>query len=400
MVEYPLTRRVDVVDDYHGFAVADPYRWLEDMQSDEALDWVDAQNDLTSAVVDGIPVRQTIRDRFEELWNFPRQTAPMRRGDWYFFSHNDGLQPQPIIYKRPVSGGEPVVLLDPNGLSDDGTIAVMTQSYTKDGGLLAYSLAEAGSDWQTARILDTTTGEHFPETISQIKFTTLAWTPDSIGFYYTSFPHPEEFPDAPPSTNQRVYLHRLGTDQADDVLVYDRPDQPDLGFHPFLTDDGELLILHVWQGTDTRNRIYYRPLNSDDEFVRLLDDFDAKYEVVGHSAGTLYVLTDLDAPRGKIVAIPLDRHDRSQWVVVLPESDDTLEFAAIVNDRFVTGALRDASHVIAILGIGRNPSGGSRPTDAWRSYRVRRQTGPQRVLPRLRIIRCPANRPALRLRFR
>ncbi|MCP3998101.1 MAG: S9 family peptidase [bacterium] len=357
MAHYPLTRRGDVVDNYHGTAVPDPYRWLEDMQSEEVLEWVDAQNAVTFAALDEIPERTAIRHRFEELWNFPRQSAPMRRGDWYFYAHNDGLQPQPIIYKRSVDGGDPVVLLDPNEMSSDGTIAVMTQSYTKDGRLLAYSLAEAGSDWQTVHVLDTETGEQFPDIIRQIKFTTLAWTPDASGFYYTKFPHADEFPGSPPSTNQRVYLHRLGTDQTDDLLVYERPDEPDFGFHPYLTDDNELLILHVWQGTDTRNRLYCRPLESDGDFVRLLDDFDAKYQVVGHVAGELLVLTDLDAPRGRIVSIPLNQPEREHWVEIVPESADTLEFAAIVGGCLVTGSLRHASHVIAIWGLDGTPRG-------------------------------------------
>ena len=350
MVDYPLTPRGDTVDDYHGTSVADPFRWLEEMDAPATLDWVDAQNEVTFAHLDRIPLRSSIRSRFEELWDIPRQSTPIRRGDWYFYTHNDGLQPQPTLYKRPVAGGEPEVVLDPNTLSDDGTVAVMTQSFTKDGGLLAYSLAEAGSDWQVARVMDTRTGEQFPDELRRIKFTTLAWTPREDGFYYARFPERDEFPDSPPSTNQRVYLHRLGTSQADDELIYSRPDQPDLGFQPFVTDDNELLVLHVWHGTDTRNRLYYRPIAGDADFIRLLDGFDAKYEVVGHIDGWLYVLTDRDAPRGRIVAIPLATPDAANWREIVAESADTLEFATMVSGHIVAGYLRDAHHAVLLFG--------------------------------------------------
>lgn len=349
MVEYPATRRTDTVEDYHGSAVADPYRWLENMQSPEVLAWVDAQNEVTAAHLDAIEVRDTIRERFRQLWNFPRRSAPMRRGDWHFYTHNDGLQAQPVLYKQRVAGGGPIVILDPNALSPDGTVALMTISPTRDGSTLAYSLAEAGSDWQVARIMSTETGEHYAEEIRHIKFTALAWSPQEDGFYYARFPADGEFPDAPPSTNQRVYFHRLGTDQSADELVFARPDQPDYGFHPLVTDDGELLILHVWQGTDTRNRIYYRAAADQGSFVRLLDDFDAKYQVVGHDSGILYVLTDREAPRGRIVGIDLQEPD--EWREVVPEGEATIEFASVVGGTLVVASLFNASHIVELWSL-------------------------------------------------
>ncbi|MDJ0663078.1 MAG: prolyl oligopeptidase family serine peptidase [Acidimicrobiia bacterium] len=349
MVEYPVTPRTDLVEDYHGTAVADPYRWLEEMQSPDVLAWVDQQNEVTAAHLDTIEIRDTIRERFRQLWNFPRRSAPMRRGDWYFYTHNDGLQAQPVLYKEHVAGGDPIAVLDPNTLSVDGTVALMTVSLTKDGSTLAYSLAEAGSDWQVAHVLNTETGEQYPDEIRHIKFTTLAWSPDEDGFYYARFPEPGESSDAAPSTNQRVYFHRLGADQFTDELVFARPEEPDHGFHPFLTDDGELLILHVWQGTDTRNRIYYRAAVGEGDFVRLLDDFDAKYEVVGHDAGVLYVLTDREAPRGRIVAIDLDQPD--EWREVVPHGEATIEFASIVAGSLVVASLSDASHIVELWSL-------------------------------------------------
>nr|MDJ0923998.1 prolyl oligopeptidase family serine peptidase [Acidimicrobiia bacterium] len=224
----------------------------------------------------------------------------------------------------------------------------MTKSFTADGRLLAYSLAEAGSDWQTARVLDLATGDRRPDMLRWIKFTAFAWLPGGDAFYYSRYPAPGEVADAPPSTHHRVYLHRLGTDQAEDELVYARPEAPDLGFQPIVTPDDELLLLHVWQGTDTRSRLYYRRLEDTGPFVRLFDEFDAKYHAVGHKDGRLYVLTDNAAPRGKIIAVDLERPDPDAWVTVIPETTDTVEFATIVADHLVVGRLHNAHHVVSI----------------------------------------------------
>lgn len=351
MVDYPESPRTDVVDVYHGVPVPDPYRWLEDMESPATLAWVDAQNELTFSHMAANEYREPLRRRIEQLWNFPRQSAPVRRGDWYFYSRNEGLQAQPVLYKQAVAGGDESVILDPNAISADGTVAVMTQSFTDDGSLLAYSLAEAGSDWQTAHVLDTKSGATAADELHWIKFTPFAWTPDQDAFYYSRYPAPGEMPNVPPSTHQRVFLHRLGTDQSEDLLVYERPDAPDLGFIPVVTEDNELLVLHVWEGTDTRNRLYYRPLASSGPFVQLLDDFDAKYEVIGHDAGSLYVLTDLQAPRGRIIEIDLESPDRSNWRTIVPEVTGTLQFASIVAGRLMVGRLVDAHHVLAVYAL-------------------------------------------------
>ncbi|MCP4964641.1 MAG: S9 family peptidase [bacterium] len=351
MIEYPISRRDDDVDSYHGTLVSDPFRWLEETDSAETRAWVDEQNKLTLSVLGAIPQRDRIRQRFEQLWDFPRQSAPVRRGDWYFYSHNNGLQAQPVLYKRKVDGGGDSVVLDPNAMSEDGTVALMTQSFTKDGRLLAYTVAEAGSDWRVGRVLDVASGEHLDDELNWIKFTPFAWHPDGDSFFYSRYPAPGEFPDAPPSTHHRVYLHQLGTDQESDKLVYERPDAPDLGFNPMVSDDGELLTLHVWQGTDTRNRVYYRRLGNDGDFVRLLDGFDAKYHLVGHHAGWLYLITDLDTPLGRLIAIDLDHPEPTAWREIIPEGGDPLEFATIVAGSLVTGSLHNAHHVVAIYDL-------------------------------------------------
>ena len=345
---YPATRQDETADDFWGTRVPDPYRWLEDPESADTRAWVDAQNRVTNSHLEQMTDRPTLRRRMEQLWDFPRWTAPSRRGERLFFTKNDGLQNQPVLYRQDGLGAEPVVLLDPNTLTEDGTAALVGSSASDDGSLLAISIAESGSDWQMITILDTETGEQLPDRLSNVKFTSVAWLPDGSGFYYSRFPTKEEVPDASPSTHQRVYLHRVGTTQDEDELIYRRPDEPGLGFMPFITDDGAYLVLHVWEGTDTRNRLYYRSIQSDGDFVLLLDDFDARYEFIEHSEGRFLILTDLDAPMGRIIAIDLADADRQNWDEIVSEGEEVLVHGALVAGYLITMWLHHAHHVIRV----------------------------------------------------
>ena len=341
---YPPARQDDVVDDYHGAAVADPYRWLEDPDSPETRVWVAAQNELTQRFISQLSLRPQLEKRLTTLWDYPKYTPPVLRDGRFFFQKNDGLQNQAVLYWQDGPDAAPQVLLDPNSLSEDGTVALMSQSYSDDGRLLAYSLSESGSDWQTIRIRDVDSGQDVADEIRWVKFTTAAWLPDKSGFYYSRYPAPDELPNASPSTHNRVYFHRLGTPQAEDALVYARPDAPNLGFAPEITDDGRYLILHVWDGTDSRNRIYYRPLASEDDFIHLIDVMEAKYHFLGNDGPLFYFETDLDAANGRIIAIPTDQPDRANWREIIPQSDDVIEFSRMVNNQFVVARLHHASH--------------------------------------------------------
>ncbi|HIP73767.1 MAG TPA: S9 family peptidase [Anaerolineae bacterium] len=354
---YPVTRQDDVVDDYHGTAVLDPYRWLEDPDSAETCAWVDAQNELTRHFINQLPIRPQLEERLTALWDYPKYSPPVQRNGRFFFQKNDGLQNQAVLYWQDGLDAEPRVLLDPNTLSEDGTIALMNQSYSDDGRLLAYSLSESGSDWQTIHIRDVDSGQDLSDEIHWVKFTAAAWLPGKTGFYYSRYPSPEEMPDAPPSTHNRVYFHRLGAPQAEDTLVYARPDAPNLGFAPEITDDGRYLILHVWDGTDTRNRIYYRPLDSDGEFIRLIDVMEAKYNFLGNDGPLFYFETDLDAENGRIIAIPTDQPDRANWQEVVPQSDDVIESSRMVNNQFVVMRLHHASHRLHLYDLDGTPAG-------------------------------------------
>jgi prolyl oligopeptidase len=340
---YPPARQADVVEDYHGTLVSDPYRWMEDPDDPEVLDWVAAQNRLTREYIDG-PTRERIEQRLTKLWNYPRYSLPYRKGERYFFWKNDGLQNQSVLYVQEGLEGEPRVLLDPNRLSPDGTIAVAGISISQDGSLLAYRLSESGSDWQTIHIREVNSGLDYPEVLQWCRFAGIAWKPDNSGFYYDRYPEPGVVPEAERKYHNRVFWHQLGTPQAEDRLVYERPDNKELGFAPIVTDDGQYLILHVWHGTDEQNRIYYRPVASDGSFVRLLDEADAGYYFIDNDGPVFYFQTDLEAPRGRIIAIDTDRPDRDRWREIVPQTERVLAFVTMVNDQFVTAYLEDAHH--------------------------------------------------------
>ncbi|MBK9709925.1 MAG: S9 family peptidase [Kouleothrix sp.] len=348
---YPPTPAVDVVDDYHGTPVADPYRWLEDDSAPETIEWIAEQNRLTRAFLDALPPREEIRARLTALWDYPRYSVPYKRGGRYFFEKNDGLQNQAVLYRQETLGGEAAVVLDPNTLSEDGTVALTNQAVSRDGRLLAYGTSVGGSDWQEIRVRSVDGGEDYPDLIRWCKFAGIAWHPDGAGFFYNRYPEPGSVPAADHGNYSRVYWHRLGADQHADELIYERPDDKELGFTPFVTRDGRYLLLRVWHGTDPQNRIYYRELGGDGPFIRLLDQADARYDFIDNIGPLLYFSTDLGAPRGRVIAIDLERPARANWREVVPERADPLAFAITTNGRLLLAYLRDVHHVLELRAL-------------------------------------------------
>jgi prolyl oligopeptidase len=340
------TRRDDIVENFHGTEVADPYRWLEDAESAEVQTWTQAQNEVTRAFLDMIPQRQQIRERLQQLWDYPKQSIPTKRGGRYFFARNPGLLNQAILYVQPLLDAEPVELLDPNTLSEDGTIATTRQSYTKDGRLMAYAVAESGSDWQTIRVRDVDTQRDLPDIIHWCKFTSISWMPDGSGFFYSRYPEPGTVAPEDESHYSRVYFHAIGTTQADDALIYERPDFKELLLDPDVTEDGQYLVITASVGTDPRTRIYYRELGSGTGLIPLLDKGDAKYLMIDNDGPVFYIQTDLDAPRGKLVAIDTRQPGREHWREVVPEGGTPLDFVVAAGEHFVVGMLIDAQHKV------------------------------------------------------
>jgi prolyl oligopeptidase len=345
------TRKGDIVEDYHGTKIADPYRWLEDPQSEETKAWVEEQNEVTFEYLKSIPYREQIRERLTDLWDYPKYSAPYKKGGRYFFSKNDGLQNQSVLYMQETLESEPVPVLDPNTFSADGTVALTGSSFSEDGLLLAYGTSSSGSDWQENRIRRIDDGSDYPEVIRWCRFANVAWRHDNTGFFYNRWPQPGTVPEEESSMYSRVYWHTLGTQQEEDTLVYERPDEKELSFSPAITDDGAYLVLTVWHGTDSENRLYYREVDSDGPFVRLLDKADAMYSVVGNNGPVFYIHTDLDAPRGRIIAIDLRTPEREHWRELVPQQDDVIAFVSMINQQFVVTYMHDAHHQMLIYNL-------------------------------------------------
>ena len=352
-LSYPAARKSDQVDDYHGVKVADPYRWLEDLDSEETRNWVEAENKLTFGFLNEIPARSAIKDRITRLWNYERFGVPFREGKNYFYSRNSGLQNQAVIYTVTSLDGQPALLLDPNTLSTDGTVALSGMAVSDDGKLLAYSLSSSGSDWQEWKVRDVGTGKDLPDDIKWVKFSGGSWTPDNKGFFYSRYDEPKG--DSLKGTNyfQKLYYHKLGTAQAGDALIYERPDQKDWLFSGAVTEDGRYVIISVYQGTDSKNRVYYKDLQASDfPVVKLLDHFDAAYTFLGNEGTTFWFQTDLKSPRGKIIAIDVAKPEQSNWKVLVPEAGEALQGVTIVNHMFIANYLKDARTQVKIFDTG------------------------------------------------
>jgi prolyl oligopeptidase len=337
-------RRGDVVDDFYGTPVADPYRWMEEPDDPETRAWSEAQREATEAYLRALPVRDALHRRLTTLWDYPKYSAPAKHGQRSYFFKNDGLQDQSILYGQDIPTAEPFVVLDPNRLSADGTVALTTVAFSHDGAYLAYGTSQSGSDWQEIRIRNVSAGEDGIDLLRWCKFSSIAWKRDGSGFYYNRFPETGSVPPEDEYNYNRVYWHRRGTDQAADLLVYERPDEKELRFAPLVTEDAAYLLLYGSTGTATKNRLYYREIDGDGPFVRLLDDADANYTPIEMIGTVLYLKTDLDAPHGRIIAIDLEMAARSNWREIVPETEETIDFVAMVGRQFVVASMHDASH--------------------------------------------------------
>lgn len=358
-VAYPPAPRDDaIVDDFHGTRVPDPYRALEIADAPATVAWVDAQNKLTVDFVAG-PAREAIRARLTEVWNYPRYSVPRHRGGRYFFRKNDGLQAQSVLYVQEGMEGRPRVLIDPNSLSADGTVALQLQRLTKDGQLMAYGLSRSGSDRQDVLIRDVTTGKDLPDVIAGLKFPNVAWRNDNAGFFYNRYPAAGSVSETEASKNSRIYYHQLGTPTESDALVLETPEHAEWDKWPGVSDDGRYLIVNLAEGTDPRQRVYVRPISAnpklgvdaDKPFVKLLDAGDAAYDIVEIVGDVLYVHTNVDAPRGKIIAINLKTPSKEKWRTIVPEGKDALAFTAFINRQLVLGYLHDAYSQLKIYGL-------------------------------------------------
>ena len=348
-LEYPETRKGGVSDDYFGTTVADPYRWLEDDNAEETEAWVVAQNAVTRSYLDSIPARAQIHERLTKLWNYERYSTPNKEGGRYFWRKNDGLQNQSVLYVTESLEAEPRLLLDPNLLSEDGTVSMGGYEISRDGRHMAYALSTGGSDWKEWRVRDVETGEDLEDHLQWVKFSGVSWLPDGSGFYYSRYDEPKNGEELTGQNYfQKLYLHRLGDPQEKDELIYERPDQKEWGFGGGVTEDGRYLVVGVWEGTNPKNGLFYWDLEKGGEMVELLNQFDASYSLIDSIGDVFLIQTDLDAPRGRVVAIDLKNPGVDHWKEIIPQSEETLEWVNHLNGQLVCGSLKDASSRIRV----------------------------------------------------
>ncbi len=318
-IEYPQTKKVEQTDDYHGTKVSDPYRWLEDDNSAETKAWVKAENKVTFDYLNGIPERAAIKKRLTELWNYEKYSAPFKEGGKYFYYKNDGLQNQSVLYVADSVKDTGRVLLDPNKLSTDGTVALSGLSISDDGKTMAYGLSGAGSDWQRWKFRNVETGADLPDVLEDIKFSGASWTKDGKGVFYSKFPTAN---DAEKLTRvnyfQKLYYHQIGTAQSADVLIYERPDDKEMGVGGGVSEDGKWLTIYVTKGTAPRNMIFVKDLSkADSKIVPIVDKLVADYSVLGNDGSKFYFRTDQDATRGRIVMVDVAAKDL-KWTEIVP----------------------------------------------------------------------------------
>lgn len=367
-LNYPVTRKADQVDTLHGVAIADPYRWLEDDNSAETKAWVEAQNKVTFGYLDTLPQREALKKRLTELWNYERFGLPFKEGGKYFWSRNDGLQAQDVLYVADKVEGPGRVLIDPNTFEKDGTSSLAAYSVSPDGKYVAYAKSGGGSDWREWRIREVDSGKDLPDLIKWSKFSIVSWTRDSKGFFYIRYDAPKEG-DALKGVNvfPKIFYHRVGTVQDQDVLVHERPDNKELFLGATASADGKYLVITVTRGTDRNNEVYWMPMGEGGAYkpgkvTPLLQGFTALAAYVGNVGSTFYFRTDDNAPRGRVIAIDVSKTDRKHWKQVVPQQKEVIddddvtnllavESVSLLNNQIAVTYLKDARNMVRIFAL-------------------------------------------------
>ncbi len=340
---YPAAHKEQVIDTYFGVEVFDPYRWLEDDRSEETAQWVKAQNELTFGYLEKIPFREALRQRLEKLNDYSKYGSPYKRNGKYYFFKNDGLQPQSVLYVQDSLQAEPQVLLDPNTLSDDGTVALASISFSKNGKYMAYSISRSGSDWNEIFVMDLATRQIMPNHhIEWVKFSRISWYKD--GFFYCAYDAPEAGSElSVKNEHQKVFYHSMLTNRSADRLVYENSDHPLRNYVVGVTDDERYVYLYETESTSGNSLLVGNPAYADPSFETLAEGFDHDYYVLGHIDRKLYVWTNWEAPNGRLMAIDMTRRDRtpSAWTEVIPETEHVLESISLIGGKFLATYMQD-----------------------------------------------------------
>ena len=355
--QLPATRTVDTVTDYHGTLVADPYRWLEAIESPEVTAWAAAEDRVTMGYLRALPGRDALKERITALFNYPRTGAPFWEGGRWFYSKNSGLQRQNVWYTRPTLDGAEEVVIDPNQLSPDGSVALSAFAPAPDGRHVAYGQSEGGADWMTVYVRALSTGRNTADTLRWARFTGLSWTQDGKGFFYSRYPEP------PPGEalkarleNHTLYYHRLGTAQSQDTRIYARPDHPTWFIFGGIDESGKYLFVYTSKGTD-KNEVYIADLGDPKRpDVRapirpVVTGHDANYSPLGVAYGRLYILSDTAAPNREIMAAPAATPDQAHWTRVIPAGEMPVEGASLVAGRIGTLSLQDVASVVRLYSL-------------------------------------------------
>lgn len=341
-IAYPETKKVDVNDTYFGSTVADEYRWLENDTAADTEAWVNEQNDVTGGYLEKIPYREQVKERLTELINYPRLSSPRKVGDYYFFSKNDGLQNQAVVYIQEGRDGEPKVFLDPNALSADGTISINFSNESLDNKYITYTMSSAGSDWNEIRVREVATNKELDDKLEWVKFTGIAWTED--GFYYSRYPAPEKGMElSADNKDHSIYFHKLGTPQSEDVLFYKNEESRNLYHWASITEDDKFLVMNAASGTDGYE-LFVKDLENDGPLEKICSGYSNKTSIVDHKEGWFYAITDIDAPQYRLVKMPVKTAaDQSTWVDVIPEKGNTLISVTTGGGNFFAEYLENAT---------------------------------------------------------
>ncbi|HEY2380852.1 MAG TPA: prolyl oligopeptidase family serine peptidase [Terriglobia bacterium] len=356
-LEYPASKTGDVVDDYHGTKVADPYRWMEDLDSKGVADWVASQNKLTFSELGTLPMRDHFKQRITQLWDYPKTGIPRREGGRYFYLKNSGLQKQAPMYVRANLDAPPSLVLDPNVLSPDGTLSLADWSPSPDGKWLAYGVSEGGADWETLKVREVDTQKDLSDDVKWMRFSNISWTHDSKGFFYSRYPEPPKGKVLEAAlSGQAIYYHRAGTPQSEDKLIYDRKDLPTWFLTATVTEDGKYLLVFMSKGSDNNNRLYYSDLgdpmkpNVPAPVKPLIEDDDAEFGAFANVGPLLYLRSDRQAPNRKVIAVDVRDPKPSSWKTIVPEGKQAIEGVTMIGGRIVVQYLADVRSRLSLFG--------------------------------------------------
>jgi prolyl oligopeptidase len=355
-LQYPVSKKGDIVDDYHGTTVADPFRWMENLGSTETAAWIRAQNTVTNGYLEKLPYRETLRKRITELWDYPKVSLPYREGGRVFYRKNSGLQKQSVLYMRRSLSGAPRIVLDPNKLWPDGSTALFGYAASPDGKHIVYSVSEGGADWQTLRVRDLTTLRDLRDSVRWVRFSGIEWTNDGKGFFYSRYPEPPKGKKLEAAlTGHALYYHRVGTPQSQDQLIYQQKDLPTWLSLGDVSEDGRYLVITVTRGADPRNRLYVKMLGDATEpsisapVKPLIVDDDAEYTYIGNVGTTFYVRTDKSAPNRKVIAFDVRDPAAEKWQTLIPESKNAIENLALAGGQLAVQYLVDVKSEVRLF---------------------------------------------------